>query len=128
MQQALGMKLQEWDPLNKLATLVKELLDKEFADHTSNVKALVQSQPPGDYMAPVTAKLQQLLNLLEAAAKARETDAQQLGNVLQLQQTAGKVEQNRFSTLDSSVKNKVDTTYGEIAGKLTTLGHGTSDR
>ena len=31
------------------------------------------------------------------------------------------MEQNRFSTLDSSVKNKIDTTYGEITGKLTTL-------
>ena len=122
MQQALKTKYQEWDPMNKLATLLKELLNKELADHVSNVKALVKSQPSGDYMAPVTTKLQQLLNLLEPAAKARETDAQQLGNVLQLQQTAGKVEQNRFSTLDSSVKNKIDTTYGEITGKLTTLG------
>ena len=72
MQQALKTKYQEWDPMNTLATLLKELLNKELADHMSNVKALVKSQPSGDYMAPVTTKLQQLLNLLEAAAKARE--------------------------------------------------------
>ena len=112
------------DAMQRAMTLQTETLGRELGQLSVKVTTALaegNKNTVGPQWEHLKSLMEKTVEACKKAAEAKGTDPKQMESVLQALQNAGKLEQNRFGTLDKEIKGKIDTTCGELCNKIQTL-------